>query len=198
MRAFLRRLPDANLSGDALEAAFGRASGAALLTVLLDEGYVEEARGSSVHPYRLTLKGGALANTTAAKKVRRATADNALREFLERCQQVRGRADLLHRVRRVVLFGSTLTDATVSDVDLSVELEPKKHDPEKQRALEQAQTLAEMESGRSFSSFLQQMVCPQQRVLSFLKARSRVLQLVDPHDDVLKSAKKKVVFEDPE
>jgi predicted nucleotidyltransferase len=108
------------------------------------------------------------------------------------------RPDLLYRVRRVVLFGSMLTDVPmVSDVDLAVELAPKQADGEKQRALERAQILEELEFGRTFSSFLQKLLYPRQRVLSFLKARSRVLQIVDPSDGVLKRAKKKVIFEDP-
>ena len=132
------------------------------------------------------------------KKVRRATAERALQEFLERCQQVRGRSDLLYRVGRVRLFGSMLTDATtVSDVDLVVELEPKEPDHKKHVALERPQVDAELENGRRFSNFSQQLCYPRDRVLLFLKARSRVLQLIDPHDQVLEHAKQHVVYEDP-
>jgi hypothetical protein len=131
-----------------------------------------------------TVAGNALANATAARPVRRATAERALARFMQRVEHVNTDAYYLYRVRCVVLFGSYLSgDATLNDVDLAVSLAPKEPDPEKRWAAESARRDAACDAGRSFSSYLALLAWPLQEVLLALRARSRVISLHDLDDD---------------
>jgi hypothetical protein len=98
---------------------------------LLEEGYIEPS-GSPFGPehWHLTLKGSALANARARKPITRKTAERLIEEFLARVREVNA-GDYAYRVRRVIVFGSFLSDsADLGDVDLSIELEDRYADPD--------------------------------------------------------------------
>ncbi len=197
IRGFLRRnalsgfqLPDA-------EEAFGSAA-AHVVAFLEKEGYVETFTEFGCTRYHNTAKGGALSLASAAKPVRRTTAQKRLDEFLVRCEEVRIRPDMLFKVSRAVLFGSMLSDKPlVGDVDLAVTLAPKEADREKHFALCQEQSREAERSGVVFSNILERLGYPEIRVRRFLKGKSRVLQLVLGTDGILKTAPQRVIYEDP-
>lgn len=83
-----------------------------LATELEAQGYTEQAPERNQKQYWCnTIKANAPANASAARPVKRATADKALAQFMERVKQVNHDPCFLYRVVKVVLFGSYLTDA---------------------------------------------------------------------------------------
>ncbi len=60
---------------------------------------------------------------TAAKPIRRTTADRLLSDLLERIEKLNGDDRFLGRVRKAVVFGSYIGDADhIGDIDVAVEI----------------------------------------------------------------------------
>src|SRR5271157_3565509 len=150
----------------------------ALIKALLAEGLIEAAGRDA---WKLTQAGLTLASATAAKRVTRATAQEALEQFLGRVEQVNNDPYFLGKVTRVVLFGSMLQPEVerLSDVDLAVELASKETDfePARARNYERVEELAAQ--GHRFRNFVEQEGCWYWEVFGFLKGQSRVLALAD-------------------
>ena len=173
-----------------------------LLDRLAQEGFIErntDVPASQTEQYwKRTLKGNALCKALFSKPVSRRTAEKKLSEFMNRVYQVNAEGRFLYTVRRVFLFGSFLTEAAfVGDLDLAVELERKEVDGQKyvEMALSRAREAAG--NGRHFSSFVEMICFAEQEVKRFLKARSRIIQLTDSHDGILKMAEYRVIYEYP-
>src|SRR5208283_3321344 len=104
--------------GDLESAASVQAGkGRALIKALLAEGLIEAAVRNA---WNVTQAGQTLSSATAAKRVTRATAQEALQQFLGRVEQVNNDPYFLGKVTRVVLFGSILKPEVerLSDVEL--------------------------------------------------------------------------------
>ena len=116
-------------SSDLLEAAAGLPVGAGreLAGSLAGLGLMQQLQK---HGWTITPAGMTFTAATAAKRLKRATAERALAAFLERVARVNTDPYLLGRVTRVVLFGSMLNPDTdrPSDIDLAVEIVPKTAD----------------------------------------------------------------------
>lgn len=82
------------------------------------------ARFRDVPMWVFTDRGNQLANASAARPLRRASAEKALVGFLDRVDEVEADPLCLHVVTEAILFGSMLDleRQTVSDVDIAVEL----------------------------------------------------------------------------
>lgn len=166
-----------------------------LISGLVEEGLVEPDPSSPEY-WRTTAKGRTLALASAAKPLRRSTAERKLREFLERVEQVNRDERFVFQVAKVVVFGSILTTKErINDVDVAVLLEPKEADSERHRLLCQERTSEAVRQGRSFSSFLDQIFWPQREVLLHLKSKSRALSLHSFDDRVLNQTETKVIYE---
>jgi predicted nucleotidyltransferase len=102
------------------------------MKALLAEGLIERAGRER---WEVTQAGRTLAAATAAKPVTRATAEDALQQFLDRVERVNKDPYFLGRVTKVVLFGSTLKAEIdrLSDVDLAVEVASKETDFDRAR-----------------------------------------------------------------
>jgi predicted nucleotidyltransferase len=143
---------------------------------LRTEGLIE---ASGKGTWAVTQAGRTFSAATAAKPVRRATAEKGLAEFLERMTQVNENPYLLAEATRVVLFGSMLKPEVerLSDVDLAVELVPKEMDRDlaslknRQRAEELA------DQGRSFRNSLEWAAVWYLEAFRYLKGGSRVISL---------------------
>jgi predicted nucleotidyltransferase len=163
-----------------LEAAAGLTpgDGRALVMVLRSEGLIEAAGHGA---REVTQAGRTLSSATAARRITRATAEEALQEFLDRVQRVNNDPYFLGKVTRVVLFGSMLKPEVerLSDVDVAVEVASKESDFDQARAknYERVEKLAV--EGHRFRNFLEQEGCWYWEVLGFLKGRSRVISLAD-------------------
>lgn len=146
-----------------------------LFQKLCELGFIEpapplfSASHTQDHFWFTTVKGNALANATARKPISRKTADRLIEEFLTRVQHVNA-GDYAYWVKRVIVFGSYLSDApTISDVDLSLELEDRYKDSEARKRGHEARIAAAEEAGRHFKDYIQMLVWPQQEVFLFLK-----------------------------
>lgn len=125
--------------------------------------------------YRLTVKGGAFKNASAAKPVFRTTAEEALVKFLARVRDVEADPRCLYVVDRVILFGSMLDPNRdrVSDVDLAISVaDNKKVRAAAGERIAGSVFLTEMNGGRHSSGYKGEV-----SVLKYLKSRSRVLSL---------------------
>ncbi|NRA60792.1 MAG: nucleotidyltransferase domain-containing protein, partial [Psychrobium sp.] len=92
------------------------------------EGYLKPFDGQdSKKRWVTTIKGNALAQASAAKRFKRATADKHYDLFLKRVSEINSNAKFLYQVSKVAVFGSYLTNSpTVGDIDLFVWIELKK------------------------------------------------------------------------
>jgi predicted nucleotidyltransferase len=159
-------------------ASVAAGEGRALIKALMAEGLIERhGRGA----WKLTQAGQTLSSATAAKRVTRAAAQKALRQFLGRVEQVNNDPYFLGKVTKVVLFGSMLKPEVerLSEVDLAVELAPKEKDFDRARVknYEHVEELAAQ--GHRFGNFLEREGCWYWEVFGFLKCRSRVIALAD-------------------
>jgi predicted nucleotidyltransferase len=157
-------------SAASVEAGEGRA----LIRALLAEGLIEAAGRDA---WKVTQAGQTPSSATAAKRVTRATAQEALQQFLGRVEQVNNDPYFLGKVTRVVLFGSVLKPKVerLSDVDLAVEVASKEADFDRARVknYERVEKLATQ--GHRFRNFLEQEGCWYWEVFGFLKGQSRVI-----------------------
>ena len=121
----LRDWPHWKLANLEAAAALSPGNGHALLKALR-AGALIEACGTGA--WTLTQAGQTFSSATAAKRVTRATAEKALAQFLDRVTEVNHNPYFLAKATRVILFGSMLKPQVerLSDVDLAVELTPKK------------------------------------------------------------------------
>jgi DNA-binding MarR family transcriptional regulator len=172
-----------------------------LLETLEEKGFIEK-NAFAPDPgknWKHTVKGGALSKALFSAPVYRENGEKALAEFMDRVQAVNGDGRFLFRVRKVVLFGSFLAGSpTIGDLDLAIELVPKEADARRHSELIQARANEAALDGKSFRNLIERLDFAAQEVRSFLKSRSRIIQLTDCQDGVLKIAKHRVIYESPE
>jgi len=171
-----------------------------LLEALEQEGFIEK---NTFAPdpdknWKHTIKGGALSKALFSAPVSRRNAEKALSEFMDRVREVNGAGRFLFRVRKVVLFGSFLAESpAIGDLDIAIDLVPKEPDSTKHSELLLAHANAAALNGKRFQNFVQRLDFAAQEVRSYLKARSRIIQLTDCDDGVLKIAEHRVIYESP-
>jgi predicted nucleotidyltransferase len=172
-----------------------------LLNDLEKQGFIEKnafARDPNKN-WKNTIKGGALSKALFSAPVSRRAAEQKLSEFMDRVREVNEARRFLYRVRKVVLFGSFLTESsTLGDLDIAIEIVPKEPDSGKHSELILAHANAADLNGKRFQNFVQRLDFAAQEVRSYLKGRSRIIQLTDCRDGVLKIAKSRVLYESPE
>ncbi len=158
-------------------------SAMALTSELVAQGYVEAENGV----YKFTDKAGELVRASAASKVSRKTAEDALAGLLERVTQYNLDADKIFTIETVVVFGSFLgTNDKLGDLDVSVKWRDRnRQDPDRAKtALAYAQ-----QSGRRFSTFFHQLAWAEIELPQILKARKRTIN-IQPWDVFLRMAAK--------
>jgi hypothetical protein len=172
-----------------------------LLEALEQQGFIEK-NTYAFDPnknWKHTIKGGALSNALFSAPVFRLNAEKTLSEFMNRVREVNEAGRFLFRVRKVVLFGSYLTESpAIGDLDIAIDLVPKEPDPRKHSELILAHANAAALNGKRFQNFVQRLDFAAQEVRSYLKARSRIIQLTDCNDGVLKIADHRVIYESPD
>ena len=168
------------------------------LSDLEDEGYIEKSK-NIINPqhWTVTLKGSRLSLASAAKSVKRETAEKRLQEFMDRVEKVNNDKYFLYKVSKVVIFGSFLSNKDrINDIDIAVKLSPKISDPERRREIEQQRIKEAYKSGRTFNNFVDELFWPHNEVMHYLKARKRTISLHTTDDEILDKCEVKVIFED--
>jgi hypothetical protein len=156
-----------------------------VLKMLDAEGYIErdQSRPKDV-AWINTIKGNALAHASAARPVKRATAERDLNAFLSRVQQVNVSSQYACVVKTVVLFGSYVSSApSVSGVDLALELVARREDREGTNIARQQRGASAKEEGRAYKSSIDTLLWPWQGVWRFLQAHSRIISLYNLPDE---------------
>jgi hypothetical protein len=145
-------------------------------------GYIEST-GTS---FRNTEAGNAVAKVSKAKPIKKATAEKALQEFLERVRTVNLESGYLYAVERAVLFGPYLEGAEkIKDVDITVELAAKERNLAKLEAREKKQGDEAEANGKRFKSFVDRRAWSRNKVLAYLKGNSRSLAVHNLSPDIL-------------
>jgi len=151
-------------------------SALALATELENQGYVKAPENGV---YTFADKGEDLVRASAAGKVSRQTAENALNGLLTRVEQYNSDPDKLLSIEAVVVFGSFLgAKEKLGDLDISVKCRHRNStDPDPA-----ASALAYAErSGRHFSNIVEWISWPETELRQILKARKRTIAIQDWH-----------------
>jgi hypothetical protein len=151
-------------------------SALALATELRTQGYVKPSEKGL---YIFTEKGEDLVRASAAGKVRRQTAENALIGLLARVEQYNSNPNKPLAVEAVVVFGSFLgANDKLGDLDLAVKHKLRNaNDPDPA-----ATAIAYAErSGRHFGNILEWISWPETELRQILKARKRTIAIQDWH-----------------
>jgi predicted nucleotidyltransferase len=181
VRQALRKLRHIDIwNSGLLEAAAGLRAGAGreLAKALADRGLIRKLQKDT---WTITTAGMTFTAATAAKRLKRATAERALAAFLERVARVNTDPYFLGRVTRVALFGSMLSPDTgrPSDIDVAVEIVPKIADWDSHIAKNNDRAQELIMLGHRFRHSIEYAVCWQLEVFRFLKGRSRAISLAD-------------------
>lgn len=202
IRKLLRR-SDSVLSVDDVTKVLGLRGERALqlLKTLEKQGFIKK-NTSSPDPeknWKHTIKGGALSNALFSARVSRRDAETALFEFMVRVGEVNEAARFLFRVRKVVLFGSFLSESSaIGDLDIAIDMVPKEPDSRKHSERLLAHADAAALCGKRFGNIVQRLDFAAKKVRAYLKARSRIIQLTDCDDGVLQIAEHRIIYEGPE
>jgi hypothetical protein len=204
VRDFLRRYRLTNFYIEAAEDALVLSPRTATIFMNKLKGleFIEELtrdRWDGRRVFRLTTKGQALANASAARPLLRKTAERLLAQFLERVQRVNGTEEYVYRVEHVVLFGSMLSDIDrLGDVDVAVQLQPKVDKDDAFQEWSMARRRAAEAKGRNFRGVFDWAMWPTQEIFLQLKARSSGLSLHDFCEvEKLPNVRYKVLLGDP-
>jgi predicted nucleotidyltransferase len=167
-----------------------------IIEALSSEGYIErDGRNGKGEWWTTTIKGNSFGLASAARPLRRSTADKKVKEFLERVHQVNSSDYFLYKVRKALVFGSYLSNQDrINDIDLAVELEPKHKDRAFQHQLEEARSRKAAREGRQFHGMIDQLLWSKYEVILFLKSRSRAISLHETSDPILEQTKPREIF----
>jgi hypothetical protein len=154
------------------------AAAQALIDQLLKDGMVERREDSDRPTYKTTRKNNALALTDFVPRMNRAKAEKLLSGVLERVAAINTRADLLHWVTEVRVFGSYLTDIDdLGDLDLAIKLERRPVEEGRRYAWIEACLEMARRSGKTFGSYLDELTYPETLVRRLIKNRSPYISL---------------------
>jgi predicted nucleotidyltransferase len=131
IRNLLRDIADRRFTKEWLsEKGFGDQTDR-LLEALLQAGYIELDNDIRVAAdprpfYKITDPGRSMMRATGARRVQRATAQQALEDFMARVKEVNENPRFIVKVTEVVVFGSYLSDYdTLGDLDIACNYENK-------------------------------------------------------------------------
>ena len=149
-----------------------------MLRQLADAGFLElrDAQWSSGdEEWNTTLAGGALTMASFLKPIPRARAERLLASVIDRAEAYNADDGKPYVITEIVVFGSYVhTDVTeLGDLDLAVKFttrRPEFDDPDAMLAYAH-------QSGRSFSTFVEELAWPQQELLRLLRNRSGYINL---------------------
>ncbi len=127
--------------------------------------------------YSVTDAGQDLTRASAAKRIRRETAKTAFSEFMNRVHFVNASPKYFYSVRYVALFGSYLERRErLGDIDVAIDLKPR---IAFDKAGEWVETFRQhaWDSGRSFSTWDEEIDWPRREVVLMHKSRKRSMSI---------------------
>jgi predicted nucleotidyltransferase len=159
-----------------------------VLEELASQGYISLAPSQHDAPeYRMTDVAHELVRSSAAKRISRTTAQDALEGLMSRAEELNANPKYLYSVCSVVVFGSFLNrNERLGDLDVAIELSSRIEDPDERT---DARLRYAQDSGRRFSSFTEELYWAEAEIYQVLKARRRTLS-IQPWDSFLRMEKK--------
>ena len=200
VRDFLVQVMDRLFTDDDVVRHFktNKSDATTIIKELLETEYVEPIEIRKHQFLSVTTAGRTLALASAAKPILRKTADKKIAELLERVATINSSNQYVYAVTKVVVFGSYLSkQERINDVDIAIALEKKATSDARFAEMCEQSIQKAQKDGRRFSTQVEMIYWPQQEVHFFLKSRSKAISLHSLHDEVLRSAKQKVLFEKP-
>ncbi|MGI2059095.1 nucleotidyltransferase domain-containing protein [Shewanella baltica] len=160
------------------------------------EGYFEKLIDDGKKTrWQLTMKAATLSQASAAKKVKRATADQHYQAFLARVDEINFNDSYLYRVTKVALFGSYLSGTgPVSDIDLFVWIARKPKFEADFTHIRKKRTKVMLAEGRRFRDLSEELHWPELDVRKYLKNGSRVIS-IQGHNEGYEQFEHEIVFE---
>jgi|ERR1700735_98923 hypothetical protein len=143
----------------------------ALMAALVRAGFYTK----KLSKYYITDQGRSFLRASAAPRVHRKTAKNALESVLERATAVNSNDQYFCRIERIAVFGSYLgSKDRLGDLDLAVQLKPR--DPNHSDHISRAQYCDA--SGRPLRNLSSYYAWPELEVYGLLKNRKRTIRIV--------------------
>lgn len=168
-----------------------------ILTTLKEEGYLEKVELGRRQVWVTTIKGNSLMMASAAKPIKRETADKLFSDFLKRVEQVNQEDYYLYKISTVIIFGSYLgQEDRLGDIDIAVEIIPKEQDTKKHSSLTHQRANEAKQNGRNFNNMVEELFWAREEVKRYLRSRSRSISLHETTDPILKQVEYKVIYEE--
>lgn len=165
--------------------------GGQLLEGLASEGFISIESPQNNHQYQLTNQAHDLVRSSAAKRVSRETAHDALEGLMVRMKEINSNPKYLYSVSSVVVFGSYLNRGErLGDVDVAIEVSSRIEDPNQRP---EAHLLYARESGRRFGNFTEELYWAEAEIYQMLKARRRTISIQPWHSFI--GMKKRIDFQ---
>jgi predicted nucleotidyltransferase len=143
--------------------------------------------------YKITELAHELVRSSAAKRISRTTAQDALEGLMLRVKEINSNPKYLYSVCSGVVFGSYLSGGErLGDVDVAIELSSRIEDPNKRA---EAHLRYAQESGRQFGNFVDQLYWAESEIYQVLKARRRTLSIQPWHSFVGMEKRKDFQYE---
>lgn len=160
-------------------------------------GYVKRADpDDDFEVWELTDMAGRFLCAQGGRPITRKAAERLVEKFLHRVRAVNADPNSLYWIRRVIAFGSFLSDKEkLGDIDLAVTFERREADSDRFRKLADERLRLVREQGRTFSTLVDMLAWPEQEVRLHLKSKSRYLKIHSDQDEVLKKTKTRILYE---
>lgn len=182
LRELFREISDGTFGKKYTAAFFGitQKKAVEVLQELEKLGYLESVtRTTHKKPeirWQLTTKGFGLRMASAARPIKRATADRLLKELLERVEEINKSKAYLYKVTEVVVFGSYLDESRTKLSDLDVSVDIRRKEPNIKKHVEMCNEQSDREV-KGYISFLDEFYYSFFKVVKRLKNRSWGLSL---------------------
>jgi predicted nucleotidyltransferase len=125
--------------------------------------------------HQITELARELVRSSAAKRISRRTAEDALQGLVSRAEAINLNPKYLYSVCSIVVFGSYLNgNDRLGDLDVAIELSPRIQDADERT---KAHLRYARESGRRFSNFTDELYWAEAEVYQVLKARRRTVSI---------------------
>jgi hypothetical protein len=165
-----------------------------LVLALAKAGFLKE----EADEWHLTEAGIRLRAATAAKPLYRSTADRLVEDLLKRIDALNKDVRFLAWVEKAVVFGSYLDDKDrLGDVDVAIHLVRREPDHDKHIEANSRRVSQEVQRGRSFSNFVDELYWWNREAMLFLRNRKRGLSLHEYESArrILEAKQHRVIFE---
>lgn len=164
--------------------------------LLIKELLVHEFIKKQKQKYKLTLEGCALRNAKCVMPIKKEKADLILSEFLQRVEEINENDYYLHKVTKIILFGSYINPNAVdfADIDIAFDLVKKIEDSDEFGKRNDDLVKEAYKQGKSFSNIVKRLFYSETLVLHKMKNKNRYISLHKMNDGILDIVETKQIY----